>query len=256
MNNKNSIGAAKGRARNTEWLLWGLALGVAAYLLYLLDLPSMVRTYGRDIVYLTGQHFELVAISGVLAVLAGVPAGILLSRPSFATISSYVMQMLNIGATIPTLAILALSMSWLGIGTPPAVFALWAATLLPIALNTTAGLRGVDPDILEAGRGMGMTPLQLLIRVELPNAMYVILAGIRTALAINVGTAPLAFLMGGGGLGELIFTGIDLNEPTMMMAGALPTAGLAVVIDFSMGVLAYFLVPRGLNPLRWKKLSR
>lgn len=256
MKTEKSIGGTKFRDRKVELAIWSLALLVAANLLQRLDLPSMVRTYGRDIAYLTAQHFELVAISGVLAVMVGVPAGILLSRPSFAKISNYVMQMLNIGATIPTLAILALSMSWLGIGTPPAVFALWAATLLPIALNTTAGLRGVDPDILEAGRGMGMTPLQLLLRVELPNAMYVILAGIRTALAINVGTAPLAFLMGGGGLGELIFTGIDLNEPAMMMAGALPTAGLAVAIDFSFGVLAYFLVPRGLNPLRWKKLSR
>ena len=158
--------------------------------------------------------------------------------------------MLTIGSTIPSLAILALSMSWLGIGTPPAVFALWAVTLLPIVRNTMAGLRGVDPYLLEAGRGMGMTPMQLLVRVELPNAMYVLLAGVRTALAINVGTVPMAFLIGGGGLGELIFTGIDLNEPAMMLAGAIPTAGLAVLVDFSLGLIAYYLVPRGVNPLR------
>jgi osmoprotectant transport system permease protein len=157
---------------------------------------------------------------------------------------------LTIGSTIPSLAILALSMSWLGIGTPPAVFALWAVTLLPIVRNTMAGLRGVDPYLLEAGRGMGMTPMQLLVRVELPNAMYVLLAGVRTALAINVGTVPMAFLIGGGGLGELIFTGIDLNEPAMMLAGAIPTAGLAVLVDFSLGLIAYYLVPRGVNPLR------
>ena len=250
MNNGKLTGIAKRRENFVPILIWGLMLLAAAYLLNLLDPAAMLRSYGRDIVYLTGQHFELVALSGVLAVLVGIPAGIILSRPSFARVSDFVMQVLNIGATIPTLAILALSMSWLGIGTPPAVFALWAATLLPIARNTAAGLRGVDPDILEAGRGMGMTPMQLLFRVELPNAMYVLLAGIRTALAINVGTAPLAFLIGGGGLGELIFTGIDLNEPTMMMAGALPTAALAVVIDFSLGILSYFLVPRGINPLR------
>ena len=97
---------------------------------------------------------------------------------------------------------------------------------------------------------MGMTPVQLLLRVELPNALYVLLAGVRTALAINVGTVPLAFLIGGGGLGELIFTGIDLNEPSMMMAGAIPTAALAVTVDFTLGLVTYFLVPRGVNPLR------
>lgn len=256
MSSQQPASDIKYTVRKIELLLWSLALAVAGYLLYLLDLPAMLRTYGRDILYLTTQHLEMVAISGVLAILVGVPTGILFSRPSLVRISSYAMQAFNIGATIPKLAILALSMSWLGIGTPPAIFALWVATLLPIVFNTVAGLRGVPPDILEAGRGMGMTSFQLLFRVELPNATYVIFAGIRTALAINVGAAPLAFLIGGGGLGELIFTGINLNEPAMMMAGALPTAGLAVVLDFLMGVTAYFLVPRGINPLRWKKLSR
>lgn len=237
-------------SKRLEWVLWGVVLAIAAYLLRLLDLPAMWRSYAGDIVYLTGQHIELVAISGSLAILVGIPLGIVLSRPSFARLSEPGMQVLNIGATIPTLAILALSMSWLGIGTPPAVFALWAATLLPIVRNTMAGLRDVDPYLMEAGRGMGMTPAQLLLRVELPNSLYVILAGVRTALAINVGTVPLAFLIGGGGLGELIFTGIDLNEPAMMMAGALPTAGLAVLVDFTLGLVTYYLVPRGVNPLR------
>ena len=97
---------------------------------------------------------------------------------------------------------------------------------------------------------MGMRPMQILSGVELPNALFVTFAGIRTALAINVGTAPLAFLIGGGGLGELIFTGIDLNEPGMMLAGAIPTALLAVIVDFAVGAIAYFVVPRGVNPLR------
>lgn len=244
------VGRSSASGKAVGWMLWGVVLAIAAYLLYLLNLPAMWRNYGGDIVYLTGQHVELVAISGGLAILAGIPLGILLSRPSLARLSESGMQLLNIGATIPTLAILALSMSWLGIGTPPAVFALWAATLLPIVRNTMAGLRGVDPYLIEAGRGMGMTPVQLLLRVELPNALYVLLAGVRTALAINVGTVPLAFLIGGGGLGELIFTGIDLNEPSMMMAGAIPTAALAVTVDFTLGLVTYFLVPRGVNPLR------
>jgi osmoprotectant transport system permease protein len=97
---------------------------------------------------------------------------------------------------------------------------------------------------------MGMTARQILLRVELPNALFVILAGLRTALAINVGTVPLAFLIGGGGLGELIFTGIDLMEPSMLLAGAIPTALLAVIIDLLVGQCQYWLVPRGVNPLR------
>ena len=117
-------------------------------------------------------------------------------------------------------------------------------------LNTISGLRSVPRYLIEAARGMGMTPTQILLRVELPNAMFVILAGMRTALAINVGTAPLAFLIGGGGLGELIFTGIDLMEPGMLLAGAIPTALLAVLIDFAVGQCQFWLVPRGVNPLR------
>jgi osmoprotectant transport system permease protein len=229
---------------------WAVGLGMLWLLARQLDVSGMLRTYGGDIVHLVKQHLALAALSGGLAIATGIPLGIVLSRQSAARFSEAGMQFLNIGATIPTLAILALSMSWLGIGTQPAVFALWAVTLLPIVRNTIAGLRGVEPHLIEAGRGMGMTPFQLLIQVELPNALYVILAGVRTALAINVGTVPLAFLIGGGGLGELIFTGIDLNEPTMMLAGALPTAGLAVIVDFSVNLTAYYLVPRGVNPQR------
>jgi len=123
-------------------------------------------------------------------------------------------------------------------------------TLLPIMLNTVAGLKSVPPALIEAARGMGMTGAQILVKVELPNAMFVILAGIRTALAINVGTVPLAFLIGGGGLGELIFTGIDLMEPGLLLAGAIPTALLAVLVDIFVGQLQFWLVPRGVNPLR------
>jgi osmoprotectant transport system permease protein len=97
---------------------------------------------------------------------------------------------------------------------------------------------------------MGMTPGQILTRVELPNALYVIFSGIRTALAINVGTTPLAFLIGGGGLGELIFTGIDLMDTGMLLAGAIPTALLAVLVDFLMGQAQLYLIPKGVNPLR------
>jgi osmoprotectant transport system permease protein len=206
--------------------------------------------YWEDIVYLSQQHVFLVATSGGAAILVGVPVGILLSRPFMARYAETVMQIFNIGTTIPTLAVIALSMTLLGIGFTPAFFGLFVASLLPIVRNTYAGLLAVPGHYREAAHGMGMTPLQILVRVELPNALFVIFSGIRTALAINVGTTPLAFLIGGGGLGELIFTGIDLMDTGMLLAGAIPTALLAVLVDFLMGQAQLRLIPKGVNPLR------
>jgi len=206
--------------------------------------------YWPDVQYLAIQHLWLTAVSGSLAIVVAIPLGIVLSRPSVARWAESLMQVLNVGTTIPTLAVLALSMSFLGIGTLPAVFGLFVATLLPIARNTYVGLRSVSPALKEAAAGIGMSPLQRLLRVELPNALYVIFAGIRTALAINVGTVPLAFLIGAGGLGELIFTGIDLYDTVMMLSGAIPTALLAVVVDLVIAVVAFLVVPRGVNPAR------
>lgn len=206
--------------------------------------------YLPDIRYLAVQHLWLTAMSGGLAILVAIPLGVLLSRPSMARVAESMMQVLNVGTTIPTLAVLALSMSFLGIGTVPAVFGLFVATLLPIARNTYTGLKGIDPALMEAAAGIGMSPVQRLLRVELPNALYVIFAGIRTALAINVGTVPLAFLIGAGGLGELIFTGIALYEPVMMLSGAIPTALLAIAVDILIAITAFLVVPRGVNPGR------
>lgn len=206
--------------------------------------------YIPDIQFLTVQHLWLTALSGGLAILVAVPLGIILSRPSMTRYAESAMQVLNVGTTIPTLAVLALSMSFLGIGTVPAVFGLFIATLLPITRNTYTGLKGVSPALKEAAAGIGMSPLQRLVRVELPNALYVMFAGIRTALAINVGTVPLAFLIGAGGLGELIFTGIDLYDPIMMLSGAIPTALLAIGVDVLVAFVAFLVVPRGVNPAR------
>lgn len=206
--------------------------------------------YLEDIVFLTQEHLVMVALSAGGAVVTGVALGILLNRRAMLRFSEPVMQVLNVGTAIPTLAVLALSMSFFGIGFKPALFALWLAALLPIVRNTYTGLRAVSPFLLEAANGMGMRPLHILISVELPNALFVMFAGIRTAVAINVGTVPLAFLIGGGGLGELIFTGIDMNDMEMMLSGAVTVAVLAVLIDFVIGRIQYWIVPYGINPLR------
>ncbi|MBD9507989.1 ABC transporter permease [Ensifer sp. ENS07] len=223
------------------------ALGAWAAYSGLLD---TIVSYRSDIVYLAGQHLVLVAYSCAIAVAIGLPLGIALTRKPLALHADVITQFINLGTTIPTLAVLALAMSFLGIGAPSAVFGLTVLTLLPIVLNTISGLSMVPRHLVEAATGMGMTDTQILLRVELPNALFVILAGLRTAIAINVGTAPLAFLVGGGGLGELIFTGIDLMDSSMLLAGAIPTAILAITADFVVGQCQFWLIPRGVNPLR------
>ncbi len=212
-------------------------------------LPEILARWD-DIVYLAQQHIMLVLISAGLAAALGIPIGILLTREWFRRFSNPLLQVLNIGSAVPTLAVLALSMSFLGVGNLPAIFGLFVLTLLPIVSNTLAGIRAVPAHLIEAARGMGMSPARILWQVELPNSLFVIYAGLRTAVAINVGTVPLAFLIGGGGLGELIFTGIALNEFGIMLAGAIPTALLAILADFIMGQLQLWTIPRGVNPLR------
>jgi osmoprotectant transport system permease protein len=209
-----------------------------------------ILRYWPEIVYQSQQHIKLVVISGGLAILVGVPFGILLTRRAMRRVAEPIMQVLNVSTTIPTLAILALAMTVMGIGERPAIFALWLHALLPIVRNSYEGIRALPTHMIEAARGMGMQPRQILLRVEIPNALPVILAGIRTALVINVGTVPLAFLIGGGGLGELIFSGIDLFEPAMMLAGAIPTGILAVILDFLLGRLTVLVVPRGVTAMR------
>jgi osmoprotectant transport system permease protein len=231
------------------WVLAGIVVAIG-WGLVASGLAADVLRYQKDIVYLTKQHLVLVAISGAAAIVSGVGIGVWLSRPWMARWADGAIQVVNMATSIPTLGKLALMMSFLGIGPLPAIVGLWIATLLPIIRNTYEGIRAVPAHVIDAARGMGMGPRAILTRVELPNALFVIFAGIRTAMAVNVGTAPIAFLIGGGGLGELIFTGIDLQQHGMMLAGAIPTALLAVAVDFLFGQAQYWLVPRGVNPLR------
>lgn len=209
-----------------------------------------LRAYHSDVQYLLLQHLQLVGLAALFSIGLGVPLGTLLSRPAMRRHAEAVMQLLNIGTTVPTLAKLAIAMLFFGLGTGSAVFGLTLATLLPIVRNTHAGLISVAPHLIDAALGMGMRSGQILWRVELPNALNVIVSGVRTSVTYATGTAALAFLIGGGGLGELIFTGIDTNEPPMMLAGAITTCALAVVVDFLLYQTQYWLIPRGVNPFR------
>lgn len=196
-----------------------------------------------DLIYLGKQHLLLVFSSMFFALLVGIPSGILLSRPAARGIAEYVMQIFNVGNTLPPLAVLALAMVILGIGDKPAIVALFLASLLPIVRNTYAGLRSVPDSLLEAANGIGMTKMQRLWQVELPNAWPVILSGIRIATAINVGTAPLAFLIGASSYGELIFPGIYLNDFPTLILGAVATALFALILDTLLAGLGRWLSP-------------
>ena len=216
---------------------WALLSGGAA----------SIFKYKDEIIHLSRQHIMLVAYSGGPAIVVGVILGIALTRRSLRRICEPVMQVLSIATAIPTLAIIALAMMALGVGRPPALVALFLHALLPIVRNTVEGLRQLPPPELECARGMGMTPSQTLFLVELPEALPIIAQGVRVALVINVGVAPLAYLVGGGGLGDLIFSGIDLFEPAMMLAGAIPTALLAISLDYLLSRLTSLLVSPGIR---------
>lgn len=243
------IGALTRLTAAKDWLKWVALIGVFVFGVWSSEV--MIATweiFNEDGWYLIRQHLALVAYSGGLAIAIGIPLGVFLSRPKYRQMADNVIQGLNIGSAVPTLAIIALSMSFMGIGAPPAVFALTVATILPIVRNTYAGMVAVPEHMMEAAHGIGMTTRQILWRVEIPNALYVIFAGIRTALAINVGTVPLAFLIGGGGLGELIFTGIALDDNAMLLAGAIPTALLAMVVDAAVTQLGKGVISTGVYP--------
>ena len=194
---------------------------------------------------LTLEHLWLVGWSTVLAMLIGIPLGILIAhRPR---LDKAVLGSANIIQTIPALALFGffLPVPWLGERSDRlAILALTLYALLPIIRNTYAGIRGVDAAVVEAGRGMGMTESQLLFQVELPLALSVILSGVRVAVVISVGLATIAAAIGAGGLGEFIFRGLAMVDNRVILAGAIPAAILALLADFGMGWIEKRLRPR------------
>jgi osmoprotectant transport system permease protein len=199
------------------------------------------------VLYLVRQHLYLVSVSMAMAIAAGLAAGILVSRKKLQKYSGIVMYVIGLGQTIPSLAVLALVMSFLGIGSRPAIFALFIYSTLPVARNTLAGILSVSPAIIDAARGIGMRPAQILWQVELPNALNVILTGVRVALVINIGTAALGYLIGAGGLGDLIFTGINLMQPDKLLAGALPVVAMALIADYLVALFGVIVIPKGIR---------
>ena len=191
--------------------------------------PEFVQQQAGKLLEQTLQHIGLTFISLLIAVVIGVPLGILITRKK--KLSGTVLGIAGVLQTIPSIALLGFMIPLLGIGAKPAIVALFLYALLPIIRNTYTGILQVDATVIDAATGMGMSPQQLLFKVQLPLAMPVILAGIRTATVINVGVATLAAYIAAGGLGEFIFGGIALNNTNMILAGAIPAALLAILFD-------------------------
>ncbi|MBW3579287.1 MAG: ABC transporter permease [Actinobacteria bacterium] len=193
------------------------------------------------------EHVELTVVSTVLVILIAVPVGILLTRGFARRITPPIIAVFNIGQAVPSIGVLALlAVLFLFTGYRAAIVGLVAYAALPVLRNTMVGLQQVDRSVLESGRGMGMTKLGVLTRLELPLAVPVILAGIRTALVINVGTATLATFINGGGLGDIINAGLTTNRFPVQITGAVLTAVLALFIDYLGGIVEDLLHPRGL----------
>jgi len=198
-----------------------------------------------QVVDLTLEHLWLVGVSTFLAMLIGIPLGILIAHRN--RVSKPVLAGANIIQTIPGLALFGflLPVPWLGARADRlAILALTLYALLPIIRSTYEGIRGVDPAVIEAGKGMGLTESQLLFQVELPLAVSVILSGVRVAAVISVGLATIAAAIGAGGLGEFIFRGLAMVDNRVILAGAIPAAILALLADFGVGWLERRLQPR------------
>ncbi len=223
----------------------GAASGPSRGLRVVSSLPAYLWERRGELGRLTLRHLLLVGISLGAAVLLAVPLGLFLERARRS--AEGVIRGVGVLQTVPSIALLAFMIPLLGIGVVPALVALFLYSLFPILRNTFTGVRDADPDAVGAARALGMTPLQLLLHVRLPLAAPVIMAGIRTAAVINVGTATLAAFIGAGGLGDPIVTGLALSDTRMILSGAVPAALLALAADAALALAEGVVSPSGLE---------
>jgi osmoprotectant transport system permease protein len=215
-------------------------------------IQDLIYYYSQNAGYVWVQFYRqfLMSAYGVLfAAIVAIPLGILIAR--YNKLSVWVISLANVIQTIPALAMLAVLMLVMGLGTNTVVFALFLYSLLPILKNTYTGIRNVDAALLESGKAMGMTKFQVLRMVELPLSMSVIMAGLRTALVITIGIATIGTFIGAGGLGDIILRGSNATDGTaIILAGAIPTALMAIIADVVMGWME-----RKLSPIKRRKVA-
>ena len=224
-----------------------LALGLIALWIFNADLTTteQVTLTVPYLWELTMQHLSLTLVAALVVLVTAIPLGVLLTRKPLRWLTTPVMMLANVGQAAPVIGLVVLFAFWLGFGFKAAVSALTLYAFLPVLKNTMVGLDAVDRNTIEAGRGMGMSALAVLFRIELPLAVPIMLAGIRTALVLLVGTATLATFVDGGGLGLLITTGVNLALDRVLITGSLLVALLALLIDWIARVFEQLLRPKG-----------
>jgi len=210
-----------------------------------LDFITYIREHQEQFYELLRQHLELTVLSVLLGIVIALPLAILVSR--LPILAKPMTWLAGVGQTIPSLAILALTLPYLGIGFTPSLFALTVRAILPIFLNAYVGIQSADRATIDAARGMGMSGVQLMTLVQLPLATPVIFAGVQTATVQAISVATLAAFIGGGGLGELILQGLAMVDPPVLLAGAVPVAVLAIIAEVGLGRLRRVVVPAGLR---------
>jgi osmoprotectant transport system permease protein len=227
-----------------------VTLGVAAFLLWRANATlseTEARQLGATALWASiREHLALTLASAVLVLLIAVPLGVALTRRPLRRLSPLVLAIANTGQAAPAIGLFVLLATWLGFGFWTTVVALVLYAALPVLRNTMVGIEQVDARLVEAGRGMGMSALAVLFRVELPLAVPVMLAGVRIALVLLVGTATLATFINGGGLGVLINTGITLSLNSLLVSGAVLVALLALAVDWLGRVVEHVARPKGL----------
>lgn len=206
------------------------------------------QEYGSQLVSKTIEHFYISIIALLIAIVVAVPLGILLSKTK--RIANVVLTIAGVLQTIPTLAVLAIMIPIFGVGKTPAIVALFIYVLLPILNNTVLGVQNIDKNIIQAGTSMGMTKMQLMKDVELPLALSLIISGIRLSSVYVISWATLASYVGAGGLGDLVFNGLNLYQPPMIISAAILVTCLALLVDFILSLIEKWAVPKGLKVSR------
>jgi osmoprotectant transport system permease protein len=237
----------------SSWIL--LAIFVGAFFLIIANVSwwenalsfifpgeSSVIHPRTSLLVLVGEHLEMVLISSSITILIGIPLGIWVTRPSGKNFLPIITDVTSFGQTFPPVAVLALAVPMFGFGLLPTVIALFLYGLLPVVRNTIAGLRAVPANILDAAYGIGMSRFQALIRVEIPLAARVIMAGVRISVIINIGTAMIGAVIGAGGLGSPIIAGLVQDNIAYIIEGAVPAAILAVLADQLLAGIEEFFV--------------
>ncbi|MFD1419446.1 ABC transporter permease [Lactiplantibacillus songbeiensis] len=203
---------------------------------------TFLQTYGTQLLMKTWQHIYISAIALALGIIVAVPLGILLTRVK--KIANVVMAIASMLQTIPAMALLALMIPFFGIGAIPAIVALFIYSLLPILRNTYLGMEDVEPSLIDAAKGMGLTGWQSIIKVEVPMAAPVIMSGIRLSATYVIAWAALASYIGAGGLGDFIFNGLNLYRTDLILGGSIPVIILALIVDWLLGKLEAVVTPR------------